>query len=109
MERTPPSQPTSALFARTRARMVRYTPNILTHWGYYDANLGAAARPACAGRAELSGGAGHRHSAVLSPVLSAPGAADPVVPVGVEQPARAERAARNVHAPHAGGRAGARA
>src|SRR6266545_6446007 len=74
-------------------------------WGTYA----TTSRHFCAGCAELSGGAGHRHSAVLSPVLPAAGAAGAFVPMGLVESARPARTARDVHPAHAGGRAGARA
>src|SRR5258705_11566161 len=66
--------------------------------------LSAAARHPAAGAAELPRGAGHRHPAILPPVLPAAGAAGAVVPVGLEQPAWAAGRARNLHTPLAGRR-----
>src|SRR4029078_11171961 len=86
---------------RKYGRILAFTHH---EWGTYATTF----RHFCAGSAELFGGTGHRHPAVLSPVLPAPGAAGAFVPVGWFEPARIAGSARILHPSHAGGRAGAR-
>src|SRR6266542_1779594 len=82
---------------------------IIINGAIYDAISRTADWHFGAGVAELLRRAGHRHPAVFPPVLPAAGAAGAIVCVGLDESARPDRPTRNLHASHAGWRAGPRA